>query len=41
MGDVAASEMMFRRSLDINPKSQHAHINLIVFYIERGNFLNN
>lgn len=39
MGDVFQSEAMYRRSIEINPNSELAHINLIIFYINRGRFM--
>lgn len=36
MGNRPMAEKMYRKGLEINPRSQRAHINLIVYLSEHG-----
>lgn len=38
MGDRKMAEKMYRKSVQIEPRSQRAHINLIVYLSEHGEF---
>lgn len=38
MGDRKMAEKMYRKSIKIEPQSQRAHINLIVYLSEHGKY---